>query len=216
MKFKLGFRQKPDPRDAKYPLDAIMGTSLQKPVSKVWKVGKVLDQGTTSSCVGHACFQFQASEPIATVHPKLSPFDIYGEARKIDEWQDNDDVDAGTSIRAGLNVLKREGIIKSYHWATSAEQCLEFLLKYGPLVFGTTWTQGMYETDANGYVTPMGREDGGHAYFAHSGNWKKREITFINSWGESFGKAGHFKMRMKDIEKLLRDFGACAAAVVEA
>jgi hypothetical protein len=213
--YRLGFRQKPDERDDRFPLSELMGASVSHPISKAWRPGRTLDQGRTSSCVGHACWQLQASEPLVLDPPPLSPFDIYGEARKIDEWTDNDDRDEGTSVRAGLNVLKRAGIITSYYWAQSADQCLEYLLKFGPLVFGTDWTQGMMEPDAQSVIRPTGRSHGGHAWFAYAGQWEAGWITGLTSWGDSFGSRGSFKVSRYDIDELFKR-GGCAAAVVEA
>ena len=214
MRYALGFRQKPDGRDTFYPLEKIMGVERENAISKNWLPGPVLNQGPTSSCVGHACFQLQVSEPVVLLPPRLGPFDIYGEARKIDEWQDNDDVDGGTSVRAGLNVLRNHGIIDSYYWAQDAEQCLEFILKFGPLVFGTSWTTGMFDPDPNGYVVPIGSLAGGHAYFGYRADLAKREIIFRNSWDVTYGQGGDFRMRLEDVQDLMED-GGCAAAVRE-
>ena len=104
------------------------------------------------NCVGHACWQFQVSDPIHS-DSKIGPFDIWGEARKIDEFDDR--LTEGTSVRAGLNVLKREGIIKSYYWASSVDEVIEYLLNLGPLVFGTRWSNSMFTPDSNGFIKPM-------------------------------------------------------------
>ncbi len=213
--FSLGFRQKPDERDMRFPLGQLMGAQVTHPISKAWLPGRVLDQGPTSSCVGHACWQLEAGEPVVLDPPPLSPFDIYGEARKIDEWKDNDDVDAGTSVRAGLNVLKNHGVIQSYYWAESAEQCLEYLLKFGPLVFGTEWTNDMFSPDGKGVIRPTGKSAGGHAWFAYAGQWQEKFITGLTSWGADFGKGGSFKLSLHDIDELFKQ-GGCAAAVLEA
>lgn len=210
-----GYRQLPDERDKLFPLGALMDFPEPHPVSKVWKSGDVLDQADTNSCVGHACYQLQVSEPMVRSNPPLSPFDIYNQARLIDEWGDNDDVDAGTSIRAGLNVLKNNGVIRGYYWGFDVQQVLDYLLLYGPLVFGTRWPNSMMNVDGDGFVHPEGRGGGGHAYFAHSASWKNKTVTFRNSWGEGWGKNGDFRMSFNDVEKLLKEDGACCAAVVE-
>jgi hypothetical protein len=211
----LGFRQKPDERDMRFPLGELMSASVSHPVAKVWAPGRTLDQGPTSSCVGHACWQLEAGEPVVLDPIPLSPFDIYGEARKIDEWKDNDNIDAGTSVRAGLNVLKNHDLISAYYWAESAEQALEYLLKFGPLVFGTNWTQDMFNPDQHGIIRPTGNVAGGHAWFAYAGQWESKYITGLTSWGPDFGKNGSFKLSLSDVDELFRA-GGCAAAVLEA
>lgn len=214
-RFATGYRQKPDDRDKAFPLSRIMGSSESRPVSKHWLAGPVLNQGRTNSCVGHACYQLQVSEPLVRSNPPLSPFDIYGEARKIDEWTDNDDVDQGTSIRAGLNVLKQHGVISSYYWANDPDEVLDYLLRFGPLVFGTRWTDSMFEADDNGFVWPVGNGGGGHAYFAYAANWDQKYITCRNSWGNYFGRDGDFLLSFDMVRELLSEDGASAAAVVE-
>lgn len=212
--YRLGYKQKEDPRDARYPLAALMGAPVSIPVSKAWLPGGVLDQKQTSSCVGHACYQLLSSEPVLQ-EVLLSPMDIYDEARRIDEWADNDDVDEGTSIRAGLNVLRRHGLIQEYYWADGVVQAPEYMLKFGPLVFGTDWTEGMFEPDARGIIRPTGRSAGGHAWFAYACHWQDRYITGMSSWGPDWGIGGSFKISLYDLEELFKR-GGTAAAVIEA
>lgn len=207
----LGFRQRPDPRDFAFPLSALMGVSSKRPVSKAWKCGPTLDQKQTNGCVGFASYQFQVSEPIVQ-EPILSALQIYAEARKNDEFPGEED--EGTSVRAGLNVLKAHGIIKAYHWAQSADEALEYMLKFGPVIFGTDWTTAMFEPDTKGTIRPTGKTVGGHAWFAHAGQWQRKLITGRTSWGESFGKKGDFLLSLPDINELFKR-GGVAAAVVE-
>lgn len=212
----LGYRQKEDPRDLKYPLDAIMGTSLQKPISKVWKPARVTNQGTESSCVGHTCWKLPGSEPMVRTID-LTPSQIYVRAKDRDEWSGTDY--EGTSIRAGLSVLKEDGIIHSYHWSNGFDDALEYLLKRGdaggPLAIGIRWTQSMFFPSAKGVISPSGNRGGGHALLWYAANWKTQMATLRNSWGEQWGMAGDCQISFKDLKKLLSEPGACAAAVVE-
>lgn len=212
--FPTGYRQKPDPRDKAFPLSSLMKAGDTKPVSKVWKPGPVRDQGNIGACVGFSCWQFLASEP--TLHTNaedISPFHIYGEARKIDEFPD--DMGDGTSVRAGLDVLRNMGAIRAYYWAQDAAQVLEYLLTIGPAVLGIRWTSSMFYPDAQGVIAPKGSGGGGHAIFAHSANWKSQYITLRNSWGTGWGKAGECKIHVHHLDMLLKEEGACAAAVRE-
>jgi hypothetical protein len=211
--FATGFRQLPDERDKAFPLSSIMGESQTRPVSKAWKVGKVLDQGPTNSCVGHACYQLQVSEPIVRSTPPLSPFDIYGEARKIDEFPG--EIDAGTSIRAGLNVLRNHGVIQNYYWAQSAEEVVEYLLRFGPVVLGIRWTASMFSPDANGFIRPMGGHGGGHAIVAYAADLNGECVNLRNSYSEDWGIQGDCLLSLKHLDTLLKE-GGVAAAVIEA
>lgn len=209
--YPTGFRQLADERDFRFPLGALLTDPKKSPVSKNWKPGPVKDQGNVGACVGHACWQFQVSDPILKTS-KMGPFDIWGEARKIDEFDDR--LTEGTSVRAGLNVLKREGIIKSYHWASSMDEVVDYLLKHGPLVFGTRWSDSMFSPDSNGFIKPVGRGGGGHAYFVYGANIKDGYIKIRNSWGSSWGLKGDCKMIFRHADELLKS-GGVAAAVVE-
>lgn len=215
MKPCLGYRQKPDKRDANFPLSDLLVGAGTRPVSKHWKSGSVLDQSNTNSCVGHACYLLQVSEPVATVNPKLGPFDIYVSARQQDEWTDNDFIDRGTSIRAGLSVLKNAGIISAYYQTQSGEVAREYAITKGPLVVGIRWPDSMLTPDANGVIKPRGVNGGGHAVFITSVQWKEKMLTIQNSWGTGWGKRGFAKISFSDFDRLLAEMGATAAAVVE-
>jgi hypothetical protein len=207
--FATGFRQKPDGRDHQFPLSALMGASVTQPVSKVWQAAKVTDQGTESSCVGHSTWKLIGSEPIVRA-ATVTPSHIYVEAKRIDEWN-GEDYD-GTSVRAGLEVLRRLGYVKNYYWAESAEECLEYLLKFGPLVLGIRWTDSMMRPDSMGMVRPIGSGGSGHAVLAYAAHWKQKTIKIRNSWGETWGKKGDCIMRLADLNRLLKEGGVAAAA----
>ncbi len=207
----LGFRQLEDDRDKQFPLSQLMAAPRVRPVSKSWKTGPTLDQGQTNGCVGYSTYQFQVSEPIVG-EPILTAQQIYAEARKNDEFPG--EADEGTSIRAGLEVLRKHGIIQNYFWAKSAGEALEYMLKFGPLVFGTQWTEGMFHPDSKGIIRPTGANVGGHAWFGYAGQWKTKFITGLTSWGLDFGKEGSFKLSLQDVDELFRR-GGVAAAVLE-
>jgi hypothetical protein len=212
---RLGFRQLPNPKDDHFRLSKIMSSTTVKHLSKTWRRGDTLDQKETNACVGFSSFQFQVSEPFIK-SPKLSPEEIYWEARNNDEFPGN--ADEGTSIRAGLEVLRRHGVIHNYYWAESAEQALDYLIRFGPLLFGTLWTMDMFAPDEGGCIRPTGEVVGGHAWFAHAGRWNSLtgagRITGLTSWGESFGYNGEFEISLTDIDELFKR-GGVAAAVIE-
>lgn len=212
--FQLGFKQLPDPRDALYPLGAIMKETATIPISKVWSPGPVTDQGDESSCVGHSTFKLLTSEPVLQDPGIISPSFIYDEARENDEWPTGKETDSGTSVRAGLEVLRRHGLIEAYYWADGAEQILEYLLKFGPLIFGTNWYSDMFHPDSNGMLRVSGSLAGGHSYLVYAGSWQDRTVTLRNSWSESWGKSGDAIMSLADVDNLMR-MGGVAAAVIE-
>lgn len=208
--FPLGFRQLHDERDNLFPLSMAMRAVAETPISKVWRAGPHVNQGQTNGCVGFSCFQFQQSEPVLTPEEfRLTPEAIYLEARRNDEWPG--EADEGTSVRAGLDTLKRHGIIGSYFWGDDWQECVEFLLSTGPLVLGVNWYRQFFDPDSNGVISIGGPVDGGHAIFCHAADWTNKFITLRNSWGESWGQGGDCLLAFEDFDRLLKDGGVCAA-----
>lgn len=188
-----------------------MGAEQKHPVSKVWKPGPVTDQGSESSCVGHACYKLITSEPIVSEpFDRLTPSFIYTEAQKIDEWTGTDY--DGTSVRAGLETLRKLGFVSNYFWAESAEQALEYILKFGPLILGVRWTDSMQNPDAQGRIKPKGNGGSGHAVMAYAARWREKTVTIRNSWG-NWGKKGDCLLGLTDLDMLLNEGGVAAAAV---
>jgi len=207
MKHKFGFIQLPDERDNKFPLSKVLGTAKPKVESRVHKSGSILNQLTEPSCVGHACQQLLASEPVPQ-KGKSGPW-LYAQAKKIDEFGPSVE---GTSIRAGMNVLKENGLIEAYFWARTTQQVIDFLLRYGPVVAGTPWLSGMNTVPRTGIVSARGANEGGHAYLIVGANTRTGLIHCVNSWGIGYGQFGHFSIRMSDFDKLLAR-GQAAAAI---
>jgi hypothetical protein len=207
-----GYRQKKDKRDGDYLLAQLLAAAEpeQELVSQAWKPGPILDQGKTSSCVGHGCYQLLKTEPFLHT-TTLTPFTIYGEARKIDEFPDNVE---GTSVRAGLKVLQAHGHISNYYWARDTDEMIRYLITHGPLIVGTSWLSGMESVDAEGFIKVRGADGGGHCYVIGSYLREKDAFALVNSWGLPWGIEGGALVRVADFQKLLNQ-GGVAAAVVE-
>jgi hypothetical protein len=208
----LGRRHAPDSRDALYPIRLLM-KKKRLPTSRFFRSGLVLDQGATSSCVGHAWRQFLSSAPLMT---KAGPdaFKIWNDAKAIDEWTDTNPGDEeGTSVRAGVKVLQSLGHIASYVWAFSAGDCRDFILGgFGPLVFGTWWYGSMFDPDPAGFVTISGSPIGGHAYFVVGYSTQRDAFRCVNSWGREWGQSGRFWLPFDLAHRLIQEDGeACAA-----
>lgn len=209
---RFGFRQIPDVRDHLFTMPPLLATSPEDRREVVhWEQGKIRDQGREGQCVGYGCKALLESSPFRQADGPTAT-EIYLEARLIDEFPD-DSLNEGTSVRAGLNVLKNHGLIKNYVWATSLEDVYQFIAKYGPVVLGVSWHG--YETDANGLMSFDGPIVGYHCILAVSVNRVTDEIGFQNSWGPSFGMSGMGKMRGKDLSRELHKRSGVAAGVVE-
>src|SRR5688572_17589275 len=136
--------------------------------------GPVLDQGSTGTCVAHAWCGWAYGAPLMTKPAGLpTPFNLYREIVKNDEWSSNDHeatgpddvLQSGTSVRAGVKTLQRRGHVKSYLWASGVDDVRAWhLAGFGGVVLGTTWHDGMMTADGDEVLHATGAALGGHAY----------------------------------------------------
>lgn len=208
MNFAHGFQQLKDASDDRFPLSKVLGSAKPRVVSRFHKPGIVMNQGSLPQCVGFSCQQLLQSEPVP--QRGLTGSSIYREAKKIDEFGPHV---GGTSIRAGMNVLRDKKLIDAYFWAKNSQQVIDYLLRYGPVVAGTPWYSGMNRTDNKGMVKISGKSEGGHAWLIVGANERTGLIHAINSWGMDYGIAGQFSLTMKDFDLLMQRGGVAAAAI---
>jgi hypothetical protein len=213
----LGRRFAPDDRDRTYPMRAHLPPPTALPSSRSWRIGPVLDQGATGTCVGHAWRDWLSAAPVMD-NPTAGPsaFDIYDAAIKLDEWTDND-IDPqrqfGTSVRAAAKVIQTAGYLESYVWAASAEEARDFVLGKGPVVLGIDWPRAFFEPARDGTVRyrPDDAIAGGHAYLATGYSSKRGAFRCLNSWGMTYGDQGRFWLPGEALGALLARSGeACA------
>jgi hypothetical protein len=190
LKNKLGRIHLPDPRDHDYLLPRqVAPITLRK---KFYPTGRVLDQGNSPQCVAYATTQFLRTGPVFNQVKDLDPTWLYHECQLNDEWT-GESYD-GTSVRAAMKVLKREGYLSEYRWAFDINTVVQHLLTKGPMVLGTDWYLNMFNLNENGFIVPEGPIVGGHAYLAMGVNLdyvcydgSLGAIRMVNSWGPSWG-----------------------------
>jgi hypothetical protein len=209
----------PDPNDRKYPMRAMLSTSSTTPRTRYWAFfAQALNQGATSSCVGHAWTSMLLAAP--TVHGPGSPvranpskyaIDLYEQAKTLDEW-DGSNYD-GTSVRAGAKALTAQGRLASYLWAWDAATVQQYVLQRGVVVVGTAWHNAMTYPDADGFLTVSGAVVGGHAYALIGYSEDREAFRVINSWGPFWGQNGRAWLRRADLAALLADGGEAVSGV---
>jgi hypothetical protein len=196
------------------------------PGSRYYAPGAVLDQGPTGTCVAHGWASWSYGAPLMMRPDRFpKPFDLYRECVMADEWEDND-IDAtqpdagcqsGTSVRAGAKVLQRRGHVKSYLWARSVEDVRAWhLAGFGGVVLGINWTDSMFDTDRNGFITYRGPVIGGHCIRTTGWSDDREAVRIQNSWGTGWGDHGRAWIRAADLARLIQDDGEACAAIEQA
>lgn len=207
----LGRLYAPDPRD--YRVSAFVRDLDWWPKirRRRWTVGMILDQGRTNSCVGQGWKQWQQTTPVV-VNNGRSAWDIYVQAKLIDEWPDNDTADTGTSVRAGAKVQLADSRLGVYAFAQSVDEINHWILTRGPVVLGTLWHRDMYWLDPVGLAVPTGPIMGGHCYLVCGTDRDRQIVECINSWGLGWGLGGRFYLKYDALDYLLHNQGeACVA-----
>lgn len=168
---------------------------------------EVLDQGQTGHCVGFGFAQFGNTEPVDDNWSNSDGHALYYEAKVIDGEPKAED---GSSVHSGVKALKNRGRVGTYAWASTVDEIKAWVLSKGPVIVGTDWYNDQFKPDADGFVTPTGGIAGGHCYLIIG--WDdSNNITFLNSWGSSWGKGGRFHMTADNFGHLINsDFEACA------
>lgn len=216
---RLGRLHLPDERDEEYPIRPMLAGAPDRTWRYWWANGWWGDQGPTPRCVAFAWLHKVADGPRTTrltpsvdTTPAMDPRGLYCTAQTLDPW-DGDctrPLYDGTSVRAGAKALVAAGVIEGYRWAWDADTVVAALLALGPVVVGTTWTEGMSRPDERGVLHPTGRVQGGHAYVLNGVNTRTGMVRCKNSWGRSWGDAGAAWLSIDDLGDLLADRGeAC-------
>ncbi|REK56952.1 MAG: hypothetical protein DWQ49_09600 [Bacteroidetes bacterium] len=198
-----------DDRDDAYLLETPKGFHFTKK-SKFYKSGPILDQGTSSACVGFACAQFLKSFPKEN---DANPFEIYSLAQELDEFAGKEPRYYGTSIRGGMKALFQMGFIKEYLWAKDVYSIRSFVVDRGPIVVGTHWYDRMSKLQ-NGFARIEGERKGGHAYLISGVSVEQQAFRCINSWGSKWGENGRFWVSFSDM-RILLDEGGVACSPIE-
>lgn len=218
----------PDERDLQYPMRAGLPSAKKMaanplPTRKTWGIKPpVLDQGKTGTCVAQAWHNFLRCKPTQTVKTAPPAFTLYRELIIVDEYPGNDnevnllddELQYGSSVRAGVKALEARGHIKQYLWAFDISTVVEWVLTKGPVVMGTNWYDSMFTKTTDGILKVEGTVAGGHAWMVRGVDTKKRLVgPCANSWGKDWGKNGEFYLSFADFERLIHEQGEACAAV---
>lgn len=173
------------------------------------------DQWSTPQCVAYACNHLLIAHPGPSRHVNRAR--LYGEAQRADYWQggeylgrDHPDYYEGTSVDAGLRVLRSWGLVHEYRWTTSVEVLAAHIIETGPAVVGTEWTEGMANPTPEGRIDATGASLGGHAYLLQYASLDRAEFGILNSWGQAWGLNGRARISFDAMQALLDAAGEAA------
>jgi hypothetical protein len=204
-----------DDRSREYPIRTIV--AAKAPRAYTWRCGIRLSQGDRGICVGAGSCHELAARPaeVQGLTVKYAEEQVYWEAQKIDEWDGGAYPGArpfmeGTSVLAGLKILKRLGWMEEYRWAFGIDDLILGVGYNGPAIVGTLWYNGMFTPDTAGQVKPTGRVVGGHCWVVDQVIPKHEMFGALNSWGKNWGKGGRFYISFADMDKLLKEDGEAA------
>jgi hypothetical protein len=205
-----------DDRSRAFPLrELITPAQAKKPRSYTWAVWCRLDQGNEGACVGFAITHEAAARPheVPFIDANVA-LSVYGRAQQIDEWPG--EAYSGTSVLAGIKAGQERGWYGEYRWGFGLDDLMLAVGYKGPAVLGIPWYEGMFDTDADGFVRVNGNVAGGHAILCNGVDVKKKKFRLTNSWGPSWGWGGQAWISFDDLDRLLHEAGESCIPVVRA
>jgi len=210
VKTDYGLGRRPSPPDARdYRMADAMAvmTPPPRPV-KTWHSDRVLNQLATPHCVGFSWAGWGISAPIEDPWTDVMGHSIYAACKVLDG---EPGAQNGSTVRTGAKVLIARKRIGTYFFAQSVDEALDYVGRFGPVVFGTIWYAGMFKPSLLGKVIrPTGKVVGGHAWLALGVDAKY--VTIRNSWGTAWGKGGDARISIADLKSVFKAGGEAAAA----
>lgn len=196
-----------DPRSRDFAIEA-----EAEPGTVRWeRRAPVFDQGSVGSCTGNAMAgaigtDSKGREGTPTANEELA-VKIYSLATHLDHIQGIfPPYDTGSTGLAVCKAAKKMELITGYRHAFSLKAALT-ALQNGPIIVGLSWLSGMDEPDADGIVRFKGYMRGGHEFEGVGYDADTGLLEFVNSWGTSYGKEGHFFMHKEEFGIALRQGG---------
>ena len=199
-----------DERSLSFPIRSAVGDKA--PRSYTWRCTPRLDQGPDGACVGFSMAHEVAARPKELPADYSLAMNIYREAQKIDPWPGENY--EGTSVLAGVKMLKSLGYVEQYRWGFSLNDLVLAVGYQGPAVIGSWWYDEMFEPRDCGRIHVGGQRSGGHAYLVNGVSVADRTFTIHNSWGASWGTNGEVLISWGDMERLLAEDGEACIPMV--
>jgi hypothetical protein len=209
---RLGRHVNHDERSKLYAL------AESEPLTTRWeRVIGILDQGSVGACTGFACTGHLGTQPddgdlaaagVTVVLDNAEGLTLYSAAEVIDGDGPYPPQDNGSSGLSVAQAAKNAGLCSGYVHAFSIAAC-HTAIQTGPFMLGTNWYTSFDSPDANGVIAiePGATVRGGHEYECIGYDAGRDLWECVNSWGESYGLAGHFFINSATLTTLLAGDG---------
>jgi hypothetical protein len=217
----LGRIQRTDFRDHNFLAAALIPDALPARTYRRWYVPPAWDQGDTPQCVAFAALMLLNAGPVRNVDlGEADTAEFYAAAQA----EDGDPLPHdGSTVRAAMTVLRDRGYITEYRWAFTVPDIVNWILRTGPVDFGTVWLNSMFNTrtfrgDEFVDFNENTSEAGGHSYLAFGVNMNKTcpdgsrgAFEIQNSWGRVvWGRSGRAWLPFTAAAALMSAAGECA------
>jgi hypothetical protein len=210
-----------DPRSREFP-----AAMAQSPRKVLWRhTAAVLDQGQLGSCCGNALTQLLNTTVAGKARlagtgknsylKEKAAVALYSRATVLDDIGGHyPPTDTGSSGLAVCKAGVESGYFTQYRHAFGYNQ-FAGAIQLSPVITGTSWYEGMFTPDADGYIWPTGKVAGGHEYLILGLDPAgKGKVTMLNSWSKSWGRNGRAFMRGDVYAELLAQQGDVTVPVL--
>jgi len=211
---RLGRHIEHDLRSLGYAVDAGLRHVEVQPRTVEWKRwSPILDQGDLGSCTGNAltgwfgCAPYVGSAADAAQYDEDFAVRLYELATQLDhipgEYPPDDTGSTGLAV---AKAARRADLIHAYHHVLTTLG-LHRALTLQPVIVGITWYSSFDTPNADGtiHLTSDAYVRGGHEVLVRG--WDGANLIADNSWGESWGDNGSFRIP-SDVWQELRSEGA--------
>jgi hypothetical protein len=227
----LDWRPRFDTRSLAYRVAVKAPGIVERPArSRLWTRHAWLDQGREGACTGFGLAHCVSSSPRSQEMTNEMGHEFYIRARIDDEYPGENY--EGSSVLGAMKAGQHYGYVREFWWATTLHEILVGISNYGSMEAGLNWHRNQFYPDADGFITPDGPIEGGHALEIRGQRlvWNRKGsaldrtgpewfsfvdlsesyATLSQSWGRDHGINGDVRMRLVHLDQLLHEQGEFA------